>query len=65
MWSLASLFNTSSVDYEHDEWFNITLVSYDLDDVLYSVVRSTVQNTEVWVRLVPSRNSRIKVILDQ
>ena len=38
---MARLLNTSLVDYEYDEWFNITSVSYDLDDILYSVVRST------------------------
>ena len=65
IWALARLFNTSWVDYEHDEWFKITSVSYYLDDILYSVVRSTAPDTEFWIRLVPSRNSRIKVMLDQ
>ena len=62
---MARLFNTSWVDYEYDEWFKITSVSYYLDDILYSVVRSTAPDTEFWIRLIPSRNSKIKVILDQ
>ena len=62
---MARLFNTSWVGYEHDEWFKITSVSYFLDDILYSVVRSRSPDTEVWIRLVPSRNSSIKVMLDQ
>ena len=63
--ALARLFNTSFVDYEYDEWFKITSVSYYIDDILYSVVRSTTQDTEVWIRLILSRNSRIKVMFDQ
>ena len=59
------LFNTSWVDYEYDEWFRITSVSYCLDDILYSVVISTAPDTEFWIRLIPSRNSTIKVMLDQ
>ena len=38
---MARLFNTSWVDYEYDEFFKITSVSYYLHRILYSVVRST------------------------
>ena len=62
---MERLFNTSWVDYEHDEWFKITSASYYLDDIIYSVVRNTAPDTEVWISLVPSRNLGIKVILDQ
>ena len=62
---MARLFNKSWVDYEHDEWFRITSVSYYLDEILCSVVRITASDTELWIRLVHSRNSRIKVMLDQ
>ena len=65
MWALERLLKTSWVDYEHDEWFKITSVSYYLDEILYSVVRNISLDTEVWIRLVPPRNSRIKVMLDQ
>ena len=35
------------------------------DEMLYTVVSCTAAETEVWIRLVTSRNSRIKVMLDQ
>ena len=35
----------SWVDYEHDEYFNITSVSYYPDYILYSVVKSTAPDT--------------------
>ena len=62
---MARLFNTSWVGYEYDEWFKITSVSYYLDHMLYYVVRSIAPEKEVWIRLIPSRNSRIKVMFDQ
>ena len=62
IWVLERLFNTSWVDYEYDEWFKITSVSYYLDNILYYVVRSTAPDTEVCIRLLPSRNLRIKVM---
>ena len=62
---LNKLSNTSWVDYEHEEWFKITSVSYYLDNILYSVVRSTAPDKEIWIRLIPSRKSRIKVMFDQ
>ena len=65
LWDLARSFNTSWVGYEHDEWFKITSVSYYLDDILYSVVRSTEPDTEFWISLVLSINSSIKVMLNQ
>ena len=36
----------SWVYYEHNEWFKITSVSYDLDEILYSVVIITSPDTE-------------------
>ena len=33
--------------------------------MLYTVISSTAIDTEVWIRLVTSRNSRFQVILDQ
>ena len=65
IWDLASFFNTSGVDYENDEWLKITSVLYYLDNILYSVVRIKDPDKEVWISLIPSRNSRIKVMLDQ
>ena len=65
IWDFSRLFNTSWVDYKYDEWFKITSVSYYLDDIFYSVVRRTSPDTEVWIRLIPSRNSRIKFVFDQ
>ena len=65
IWALARLFNISWGSYEHDEWFKITSVSYYLDDIIYSVVRSTSPYTELWIKLVPSINSRIKIMSDQ
>ena len=62
---MERLFNKSCVDYEYDEWFEITSVSYYLDDILYSVVVRTAPDTEIWIRLIPSRNSRIKVMFDK
>ena len=62
---MARLFNTSWVDCEYDEWFKITSVSYYLDDILYSVLRKTAPDTEVSIRLILSRNSRIRVIFGQ
>ena len=62
---MARLFNISWVDYEHEEWFKITSVSYYLGDILYYVVRSTAPYTEFWIRLILSRNSSIKVMFDQ
>ena len=62
---MARLFNTSWVGYEHDEWFKITSVSYYLDDIFYSVVRSTAPDAELYIILVLSRNSRIKVMFNQ
>ena len=59
------LFNTSWVDYEYDEWFKINSVSYYINDILYSVVRSTAPDTEFWIRFILSRNSSIKVVFDQ
>ena len=35
------------------------------DNMFSTVVSSTASNTEVWIRLVTSRNSRIQVMLDQ
>ena len=35
------------------------------DDMFYTVMSSTAAYTEVWIRLVTSRNSRIQVMLDQ
>ena len=60
-----NVLDKSLVGSEPDEWFNVTTVSYYIDDILYSVVRSTSPDTEIWIRLVMSRKSRIKVILDQ
>ena len=65
IWALSRLFNTSCVGYEYDEWFKITSVSYYIDDILYSIVRSTSPDTELWIRMVPSTNSSIKVMLYQ
>ena len=59
------LFNRSWVGSEHDEWSKITSDSYYIDDILYSIVRSTDPDTEVWIRLVMSSSSNIKVMLDQ
>ena len=61
----SRLFNTSWVDYEYDEWFRITSFLYYHDDILYYVVRRTSPDTEVWISLIPSRNSRIKFMFDQ
>ena len=33
--------------------------------IFYSVVRSIALDTEVWIRLIPSSKSRIKVMFDQ
>ena len=63
--TVLGLFRPSWVDYEHDKWLKITSVPYYPDDILYSVVRSTAPDTEVWIRLIPSRNSRIKFMFDQ
>ena len=63
--ALERLFNKSWVDYEYDEWFKITSVSYYLDNILYYFVRRTAPDIEVWIRLIPSSNSRIKVMFDQ
>ena len=35
------------------------------DDMFYTVMSSTAADSEVWIRLVTSRNSRIQVTLDQ
>ena len=35
------------------------------DDMFSAVMSSTAADTEVWIRLVTSRNSRIQVMLDQ
>ena len=35
------------------------------DDMFSTVVSSTAEDPEVWIRLVTSRNSRIQVMLDQ
>ena len=35
------------------------------DDMLCTVMSSTAAYTEVWIRLVTSRNSSIQVVLDQ
>ena len=35
------------------------------DDMFSNVMSSTAADTEVWIRLVTSRNSRIQVMLDQ
>ena len=37
--------NTTSVGSEHDECFEITSVSYYIDDILYSVVRIIAPDT--------------------
>ena len=65
IWALARLFDTRLVDYEYDEWFKITPVSHYHDNILYSVVRSISPDKEVCIRLIPPRNSRIKVMFDQ
>ena len=62
---MRGLINTIWVGSEYDEWFETTEVSYYIDYILYSVVRSTDPDTEVWIRLVTSRKSRIKFTLDQ
>ena len=49
------LFNKSRVDSGNDKWFDITSVSYYIDDILYSVERRTYPDTELWIRLVTSR----------
>ena len=59
------LINTSWVGSEHDEWFDITAVSYYIDDIVYTVVERTAPYPELWIRLGKSRNSSIKVMLDQ
>ena len=59
------LLGTIQVGYERDKWFKITAVSYYIDDILYSLMRSTAPDTEVCISLVTARNSRIKVMLDQ
>ena len=59
------LLNTSWVGFEHDEWLEITSVSYYLDDILYSAVRNTDSNTEFCIRQVTSRNLSIKFMVDQ
>ena len=35
------------------------------DDILYTVMSSTYTYTQVWIRLVTSRNSSIQVMFDQ
>ena len=45
---MAILFSKSWVDYDHDEWFNITSVSYHIEEIIYSVVRSIAPDTEFW-----------------
>ena len=34
-------------------------------DMFYTVMSSKAADTEIWIRLVTSRNSRIQVMLDQ
>ena len=53
IWDLERLFNTSWVEYEYYEWFNITSVSYYLDDILYSIVIITSPDKEVYVGNLP------------
>ena len=43
----------------------ITAVSYYIDDILCTVVKSTTPYPEVWIRMFTSSKSRIKVMLDQ
>ena len=65
IWSLARFIQHKLGWSENDEWSEITPVSYYLDDILYSVVRSTSPYTEVWIKLATSSKSRIKVMLEQ
>ena len=59
------LLKTSWVGSQPDKCFKITTVLYYTDDILYTFVRSTFPYPEVWIRLVTSNSSMIKVVLDQ
>ena len=59
------ILSTSWIGYDHNKWLDTTVVSYYIDNILYTVVRSIDPDPEFWIRLVTSNNSSIQVMLDQ
>ena len=48
---------------EHDYWFEVTTISYYIDEILYTVVRITDPYPEVWISPLTPSNLRIQARL--